>query len=152
MTRSTASQRVSASARIDAHPAEVFALLRTPASHALIDGSGTVLDSRTDSPAELGLGDRFHMSMRRGIGYRMWNTVVEFEPDRLIAWRQEWGHHVWRYALEPSNGGTLVTETFDWSTCRATWLIHAMRAPETNLASIRATLTRMQEHFRPTKP
>ena len=125
----TDSQRVSATARVDAHPRAVFALLRSPSAHALIDGSGTVLGSRAGGPAELNLGDRFHMSMRRGIPYRMWNTVVEFEPDRLIAWRQEWGHHVWRYILEPSDGGTLVTETFGWSSCRAKWLIHAMHAP-----------------------
>ena len=86
--------------------------------------------------------------MRRGVPYRMWNTVVEFEQDRRIAWRQEWGHHVWRYELEPVGDGTLVTETFDWSTCRAKWLIHAMGAPKSNLASMHATLKRLQLHFR----
>lgn len=139
---------VSATARVDASPAEVFALLRSPSSHALFDGSGTVVASQAGGPAKLSLNDRFHMSMRRGVPYRMWNTVVEFEPDRLIAWRQEWGHHVWRYELKPSDAGTLVTETFDWSTCRAKWLIRAIRAPQTNLASIKATLRRLQEHFR----
>lgn len=140
---------VSATAEVRASPAEVFALIRDPASHALIDGSGTVLGSRGGASMKLGHGDRFHMSMRRGVPYRMWNTVVEFEQDRLIAWRQDWGHHVWRYELEPSGGGTSVTETFDWSTCRAKWLIHAMRAPEHNLSAIRATLRRLQEHFPP---
>lgn len=149
VTPSSAPERVSATARIDAPPADVFALLRSPASHALIDGSGTVQGSRPGGPAELNLGDRFHMAMRRGVPYRVWNTVVELEPDRVIAWRQDWGHHVWRYELEPSDGGTLVTETFDWSTCRAKWLIHAMRAPRNNLVAIRATLERMQQHFRP---
>ena len=147
----TDSEMVSATAHIGARPGDVFALLRSPGAHALIDGSGTVVASRTEGSAELGLGDRFHMSMRRGIPYRMWNTVVEFDPDRRIAWRQEWGHHVWRYELEPSDGGTLVTETFDWSTCRAKWLIHAMRAPKNNLQAIRATLERMQHHFEPTE-
>lgn len=126
----TDSQLVSATAHIDARPRDVFALLRSPSAHPQIDGSGTVLASRTGGPAELNLGDRFHMSMRRGIPYRMWNTVVEFET---------------------SDGGTLVTETFDWSTCRAKWLIHAMRAPKNNLGAIRATLERMQHHFQPTE-
>lgn len=146
-TRSKGLERVGATARVDASPAEVFAVLRAPASHAEIDGSGTVVGHRLDGPAVLQLGDRFHMSMRRGIPYRMWNTVVEFEADRRIPWRQERGHHVWRYELEPDGEGTLVTETFDWSMCRAKWLIHAMRAPANNLASIRATLVRLQDHF-----
>ena len=31
--------------------------------------------------------------------------VVEFEEDRRIAWRH-YGHHIWRYTLEPTDGGT----------------------------------------------
>lgn len=142
----TSEERVSASVEMSARPEQVFALLRDPAAHALFDGSGTVVGSREDAPAALRLGDRFHMSMRRGVPYRMWNTVVEFEQDRLIAWRQEWGHHVWRYELAPSATGTLVTETFDWSTCRAKWLIRAMKAPQTNLVAIRDTLERLRRH------
>ena len=142
-------ESVSATAAVSASPSTVFEFVRDPRSHALIDGSGTVLSTLADTPNQLALGDRFHMSMRRGVPYKMWNTVVEFEQDRRIAWRQEWGHHVWRYELSPVDGGTLVTETFDWSTCRAKWLIHAMRAPKNNLAAIEATLERLQQHFAP---
>ncbi len=129
----------------------MFALLRDPAAHALFDGSGTVVESSAGGPTELRLGDRFLTSMRRGIPYKMWNTVVELEEDRRIAWRQEWGHHVWRYELEPTERGAAVTETFDWSTCRAKWLIYAMGAPKTNLTAIRATLRRLQQHFQPSQ-
>ena len=143
----TSSERVGSSADVKASAADVFALLCDPNSHSLFDGSGTVLSSRATGPVELGLGDRFHMSMRRGVPYRMWNTVVEFEQDRLIAWRQEWGHHVWRYELSPTESGTRVTETFDWSNCRAKWLLGLMRAPAANEAAIEATLVRLQELF-----
>lgn len=67
----TASQLVSATIQVDASPRDVFALLRSPSAHPFINGSGTVVASRTGGPAELNLGDRFHMSMRRGVPYRM---------------------------------------------------------------------------------
>jgi hypothetical protein len=53
----------------------------------------------------------------------MVNTVVEFEPDRRIAWQTRppgifaklFGGRIWRYELEPVDGGTLVRETWDIS-------------------------------------
>ena len=53
-----------------------------------------------------------------GVPYLTKNTVVEYDEDRLIAWRHL-GKHRWRYELEPVEGGTKVTETFDWSTARS---------------------------------
>lgn len=40
--------------------------------------------------------------------------VVEFEPNRLIAWRHVEPQH-WRYELEPVARGTEVTELFDYA-------------------------------------
>ena len=37
------------------------------------------------------------------------NKVVEYEPNRLIAWCHP-GKHRWRYELEPVDGGTRVTQ------------------------------------------
>ncbi len=66
-------------------------------------------------PDRLSLGSRFRMDMRRGRGYKITNTVVELEEDRLIAWRHV-GAHRWRYVLTPTDdGGTSVTETWDLS-------------------------------------
>ena len=55
------------------------------------------------------------MTMRLGLPYRISNTVVEFDENRLIAWRH-FGGHRWRYELEPAGAGTRVRETYDWST------------------------------------
>ena len=84
------------------------------------------------------------MSMKLGpLPYRISNTVVEFEEDRLIAW-QHLGKHRWRYELEPGAGGTKVTETFDWSPSIATAVIEMAGYPERHRASIDQTLARLK--------
>ena len=63
------------------------------------------------------------MSMKMGVPYTMTNTVIEFEPDRRIAWQTMMagplgrfvGGRIWRYEFEAVDGGTLVTETWDIS-------------------------------------
>lgn len=107
--------------RVIAAPAgEIFALLADPARHHDIDGSGTVRDARGGSQ-QLALGSTFGMSMKMGVPYSMVSTVIEFEPDRRIAWQTRgptklgsWaGGRIWRYELEPVDGGTLVRESWD---------------------------------------
>ena len=62
--------------------------------------------------------------MRRRIGgpYEMTNTVVKFVEGRRIAWQPRpsnrvdalaIGRRIWRYELEPVEGGTRVRETWD---------------------------------------
>jgi uncharacterized protein YndB with AHSA1/START domain len=138
---------VSVEREISAPAAAVFALLADPAGHVLLDGSGTVRASRDGNPQQLALGSRFGMDMRLGVPYRMRNTVLEFEPDRRIAWQQGWGHHIWRYELTPTVHGTLVRETFDWAPARAKWVLRLMRAASRNEVAMRATLQRMHDHF-----
>jgi len=75
--------------------------------------------------------------------YAIRNTVVEHEPDRRIAWRH-WGGHRWRYQLEPVEGGTRVTETFDWSTARLPLLLDHSPFPARNATGIAATLQRLK--------
>ena len=109
---------VTASTVIDAPAERIFALLRDPAQHPVIDGSGSVKGVR-ERPAAGGdlleLGSTFGMDMKHGAAYRTANTVVEYEPDRLIAWRHK-APHRWRYELAPDpSGGTRVTETWDIS-------------------------------------
>ena len=61
------------------------------------------------------------MSMRMGVPYRMVSTVIDFEEGRRIAWQtygptalgRFFGGRIWRYELEPADGGTLVRETWD---------------------------------------
>ena len=137
-------QQVSVSRVIDAAPEEIFAVLTDPAQHPVIDGSGTV--KAAGSGAErLELGSKFGMKMRIGLPYRIGNTVVEYEPDRLIAWRHAGGHR-WRYELEPVDGGTEVTETFDWSTARSPRFIEMMGYPDKHPENMTRTLERLDDH------
>jgi hypothetical protein len=82
-----------------------------------------------------------------GVPYVIVNRVVEFAPDRLIAWRHFTANR-WRYALEPTDdGGTRVTETFDMS--RADPVTDAVvrwaRFPERNRDGIAGTLARLKQ-------
>lgn len=93
----------------------VFDVLADPSMHPVIDGSGTVRAALDGNPARLALGARFGMAMKILRPYRITNEVVEFEEGRRIAWSHIGGAR-WRYELEPAAEGTLVRETFDYST------------------------------------
>ncbi|GAA1370637.1 SRPBCC family protein [Catellatospora chokoriensis] len=133
---------------VSATPEEIFELLADPAQHPLIDGSGSVLAAR-GAARRLALGMKFGMDMRMGAGYRILNTVVEFEEGRLIAWRHFNGHR-WRWRLEPAGDGTTqVTEEFDWSTARVPLLISVSWFPRRNRRAITRTLDRLEARFTP---
>jgi uncharacterized protein YndB with AHSA1/START domain len=137
---------VSDHVRIAAPPAVVFDIIADPRQHPRIDGSGSLRDVVT-GPERLTAGARFAVTMRMfGVPYRIHNRVVEFEPDRRIAWRH-FGAHRWRYELEPTpDGGTLVTETFDYSRYRGPAAAGLRMAgfPERNRSGITATLARLR--------
>lgn len=138
--------QVSASVTIAAPPAVVFAIVANPHQHPRIDGSGTV-QSLIEGPDHVTAGDEFHVNMRLfGLPYRITNKVVEYEPDRRIAWRH-FGGHRWRYELEPTADGTRVTETFDYSRYNLLWstLIEVTGFPGRNRRGIEATLLRLKE-------
>jgi len=110
--------------RVIAAPADrIFALLADPARHHDIDGSGTVRDTKDDTKT-LELGAKFGMKMHLAVNYSMVNAVIEFDDAKRIAWqtgpdgdwqRRLFGGRIWRYELEPADGGTLVRETWDLS-------------------------------------
>jgi uncharacterized protein YndB with AHSA1/START domain len=133
---------------IPASPAAIFDLLADPAAHARLDGSGSVR-SAVGNPARLSLGATFAMNMRIGLPYRVTNTVVEFEEGRRIAWRH-FGGHVWRYELEPVDGGTRVTETFDGSTSKAPVVLTLMGVARKHPLAMEATLQRLADAVAPT--
>ncbi|MBZ5737986.1 SRPBCC family protein [Nocardioides mangrovi] len=135
---------VSASTTIAAPPATIFAILADPRQHARIDGSGTVRGA-VSGPERLELGSRFGMRMKLGAPYRIRNTVVEYDADRLIAWRHV-GTHRWRYELEPTAEGTRVTETWDVSRCNGPtrWVLGALGYPRTHARSIERTLATLK--------
>jgi uncharacterized protein YndB with AHSA1/START domain len=135
-------RQVSVSRTIAATPAAIFAVLSDPSLHAVIDGSGTVQGAHSNE-RQLRLGSKFSMGMRMGVPYRISNEVVEFEQDRLIAWRHLGGHR-WRYELRPVDGGTEVTETFDWSTSRAPKGIELAGYPRRHVPNMERTLERLE--------
>jgi uncharacterized protein YndB with AHSA1/START domain len=140
-------RQVSRTAVIAASPEQLFELLADPAKHPLIDGSGTVRASGASAPDRLSLGARFGMEMKMGASYKIRNTVVEFEENRLIAWRHFMGHR-WRWLLKPVDGGkTEVTETFDWSTATAPLVIQLAGFPKKNAQGIEKTLERLAGMF-----
>jgi len=98
-------------------------------------------------PETLVMGSKFGMKMRLGITYWIRNTVVEYEQDKLIAWRHL-GRWRWRYELvDLGNGSTQVTESFDGSFAPAiaqVWLNFRKAYPWTQLA-VAKTLVRLKE-------
>ncbi|MGB5757964.1 MAG: SRPBCC family protein [Acidimicrobiales bacterium] len=135
---------VSVQREIAADPTAIFDLLADPAKHQLFDGSETVVSGHPSNPDRLSLGAKFGMSMRMGLPYRITNEVVEFDVDRAIAWRH-FGHHVWRYELEPTaDGKTLVTESFNWGTSRFPPVLYEWAGyPKKHVANMTATLERL---------
>jgi uncharacterized protein YndB with AHSA1/START domain len=139
------SRSVSRSVVVPVPPEEVFELLADPRKHAELDGSGTV-KSALKAPPRLSQGATFGMRMRFGVPYIISNELVEFEEGRRIAWRHI-GHHVWRYELEPVDGGTRVTETFDWANARSPKVLELLGYPARNARAIEQTLDRLADRF-----
>ncbi len=131
---------------VPAPPQAVFDLLADPTKHSLIDGSGTVREARPGNPERLSLGAKFSMSMKMGVPYKITNEVVEFDEPNVIAWRHM-GRHVWRYRLRPVDGGTEVTEEFDWGAARVPAALKATGTTRKNAKAIEATLDRLAAHF-----
>lgn len=135
--------RVISESRLLPHPPEaIWAVLVSPAGHVEMDGSGTVRGVAR-GPERLELGSRFRMKMKVGLSYRVSSTVVEFEEHRLIAWAH-FGGHRWRYELEPAADGTMVTESFDWSTAISPRFIERVGYPRRHEATLPATLERLE--------
>jgi uncharacterized protein YndB with AHSA1/START domain len=123
---------VSVSRTINAPAGTIFAILADPARHAELDGSEMVRGAVTTGVIGKE-GESFGIRMHNDrIGdYEVLNHVVEFEPDRRIAWEPELvraervrnpsppgtrSGSRWGYELRPhADGGTVVTETYECS-------------------------------------
>jgi Polyketide cyclase / dehydrase and lipid transport len=121
--------------RVIRAPASViFDVLADPRRHPDVDGSGTLIEARPGSPTRLSQGVDFAMNMRRGLPYGMVNTVTEFEEGQRIAWAPTPANgraarlfgRIWRYELEPVDGGTLVRETWDLSHDALRWILRTV--------------------------
>src|SRR5262245_29572497 len=136
---------------IPAPPEKIFDLLADPRRHRDIDGSGSVRDAK-NCPERLSLGATFGRSMKLGIPYSMVNEVIEFEEGRRIAWQPRppgklgskmGGGRIWRYELEPVEGGTRVRESWDISQEKVKALVRPAR--KKTVKSMEATLARIEE-------
>jgi len=147
VTTSLTEHTASASATVAAAPGDVFAYLRNPANHAAISGDATVIcDIKGSAP--LVAESRFTMKMRRGpVRYRMTSKVVEYDPDRVIAWAHLGGHR-WRWELQPDgDGGTVVTETYDQSTARLRWLNRLLGYPKGHVDNVAQSVANVARRF-----
>jgi hypothetical protein len=137
---------VSASTVVPAPPAEVFDFIRRPANHPVISGDSTVKGSHS-GPELLGEGDRFGMSMKLGVPYRMTSQVKEFTHGTTIAWAHVSGHR-WRWQLEPTTGGqTKVTETYDQTTAKVPIALRLLGYPGRHRANVARSVANVRDHF-----
>lgn len=138
--------------RIAASPEAVFDMLADPGRHVEFDGGGSVRRARSGG-RRLALGDRFGMDMKIGLPYSTLNTVVEFEENRRIAWQTRaadplsrlLGGQIWGYQLEPVEGATLVTESWDITAVAPLSALVAPRMARLTRRAMAATLVRLED-------
>jgi len=142
-----AAERMEVQRTIAADPAAIFRVLSDPHGHVAIDSSGMLMDATGERVTAV--GDRFVVHMDREAlndypmgKYDVTIVITKLVPDREIAWTIEGvidppiGHE-YGYALEPVEGGTLVTSYYDWSTINDDWKPAFPIIPE---SALRATL------------
>ena len=137
---------VSRSTIVPAPAQLIFDLLADPRRHGEIDGSGSIQSAQINAPERLSLNATFGMQMKIGLSYKITNTVVEFEEGKTIAWRH-FGGHIWRYILEPVDGGTKVTEQFDWNKSKSPLVLKLRNSPQENAKSMEKTLENLVKKF-----
>jgi uncharacterized protein YndB with AHSA1/START domain len=135
---------ISVSRVIAAPPESIFAILKDARRHQEIDGSGQIKGT-VDAPESLELGSKFAMTIQQGVPYRTYSKVIEFDENKTIAWTHI-GKHIWKYELkDQGDRTTLVTESWDWSTCPP-WEragLQLMKYPSRNAQSMTKTLERL---------
>jgi hypothetical protein len=137
---------------IRAPPSPIFDLLADPSRHRDFDGSGTVRDAKAGSE-RLAMGSQFGMGMKMGLPYSMVSEVIEFEENRRIAWQTrgptfigKWvAGRVWRYEIEPVEGGCLVRETWDVSEESPMTRGIVRKGADHTRTNMEATLARIEE-------
>ena len=135
----------SASIIINAPVTSVFDVVANPHLHAVIDGSKSV-KSVIYGPERLSLGDKFGMNMQIGIKYKITNTVVEYEENKVIAWRHL-GRWIWRYEFrEISPNQTVVTESFDGTKTPLNFWLKARKAYPFVQKAVAKTLVKLKEY------
>jgi Polyketide cyclase / dehydrase and lipid transport len=138
---------------IEAPASAIFAIVADASRHAEIDGSGAVKHLKEGQPQNLSLGSTFGMSMKLGVPYSMSNKVIEYEPDKRIAWQTTLsgplgrfiGGRIWRYELEDAGAGTLVRETWDITQDKQRFMLAAGPVGKQTAQAMTKTLGRLAE-------
>ena len=138
---------------VPASPEAVFDLLADASRHTELDGSGQLRGVTPGVPERLSLGATFGMAMHMGMGYTMTNTVIEFEENRRIAWQSTIagilgrfvGGRIWRYELEPVDGGTRVRESWDISEDHQRIFLRHDKVTTATRDNITRSLARLEE-------
>ncbi|UAL31412.1 SRPBCC family protein [Nocardioides rotundus] len=144
MTSPSADSRVVTARRVVAAPAErIFELIADPSLQPRWDGNDNLAEA-PEGQRVRSVGDVFAMTTTRGKVRE--NHVVEFEEGRLIAWMpasrgEDPAGHLWRWQIEPSAEGVLVTHTYDWT--RLTDESRIPRARATTSDRLQASVDRL---------
>ena len=93
------------------------------------------------------------MDMKIGLSYSTRNVVIAYEPNRVLAWQtlapapfdKLITGRIWRYELEPAEGGTLVRETWDIRQERVLSKMGVRRMGPMTRRNMLATLARIEE-------
>ena len=93
------------------------------------------------------------MSMKIGVPYSMVSTVIEFEENRRIAWQTRGptaigrlvAGRIWRYEIEPVEGGSLVRESWDITQESAVTKPFVRMGADQTRKNMEATLDRIEE-------
>jgi uncharacterized protein YndB with AHSA1/START domain len=153
------SRKIQVSKVIDAPADEIFALLSDPDRHTDLDGSG-MLRGLVEGQPLLAIGQRFTMDMHQdSLGdYRMVNAVTAFVPGARIGWEprmdpgcelatklgdMQVGGHTFTFDLHQVDGGTEVTETYEWMSVKDEKLLALM--PVVSEDDLKGSLERIEQ-------
>ena len=141
----TISYRVRVNTTVD----QLWPMAVNPHRHHELDGSGS-LSKKVRGPEVLTEGDTFNIWMRRlGIPYTLKMRVLIADPQHEIAWQHP-SKHVWHWVFEPADdGGTWVTETFDYRQA-SPLTIRLWKLGDIfnqNASDIRSTLQQLQDRY-----
>ncbi len=88
------------------------------------------------------------MKMRLGLPYWTRSKVVEFEPNRQIAWCHLAGHR-WRWQVEPEGQGqSRVAETFDMATALSRRRCGPLAIRGLTTSNVAASVGNVVTHFK----
>ncbi|GAA4642303.1 SRPBCC family protein [Gordonia humi] len=136
---------------ISAPVEQVFAVLRDPANHVGLDGSGFVRGVDSGGPIQQ-VGDVFTMNMygeHLDGDYQTDNYVTAYDENARLAWKtavagtQPPG---WEWIWEFESAGpdtTTVRHTYDWSGVTDTALLEQLNFPFVTVPQLEDTLSRL---------